>query len=634
MNRRILGALRNVAVAMVCTVAVSFLMASFACSAVQSAESKRVLMIHSFGRDFKPWKEYGLTIRTELDRQSPWPLDIQDQSLVSARDSYEGPEVPFIEYLRALYSKNPPDLVVALGAPAAIFVQRYRPRIFPKAPMVFTAVEQRRIDVSALSELDTVVAVRHDFPAIIENILQILPDTKNVMVVIGNSPNEKFWLEEMRRELRPFENRIAFTWTSDQSFNEILKQASELPPHSAIYWHGMLVDAAGVVHEGDSTLKRLHANANAPMFSFIDVFFNGEIVGGPMHAMLDGGRETAAVSIRILNGEKPGDLKVPPTRFATPIYDWRQLRRWGISESRLPPGSEVHFREPTIWQQYFWQMMAILAALVMQTWLIVALIWEDRRRRRSEANARALTGELAHMNCVATAGQLTASIAHEIRQPLSSIASFGSAGLRWLKHDPPNLDKARSGLENVVAQVHRADDVIKSVTALFKNESTTRTEVYVNALVEQVLVSTAQARNSNGILLETNLVESPPPYVMADPVQLQQVILNLITNAIDAMSASKQGARILLIETNIDQDDTVVITVADTGPGFDSKVAAQLFKPFFTTKSSGMGLGLPICKSIIEAHQGTLTVASREPHGAVFRIELPRHGRELDKHIN
>ena len=434
--------------------------------------------------------------------------------------------------------------------------------------------------------------------------MQILPDTKNVMVVIGNSPNEKFWLQEMRRELRPFENRIAFTWTSDQSFNEILKHASELPPHSAIYWHGMLVDAAGVVHEGDSTLKRLHAAATAPMFSFIDVFFNGEIVGGPMHAMLDGGRETAAVAIRILDGEKPGDIKVPPTRFATPIYDWRQLRRWGISESRLPPGSEIHFREPTIWQQYFWQMMAILAALVMQTWLIVALIWEDRRRRRSEANAQALTGELAHMNRVATAGQLTASIAHEIRQPLSSIASFGSAGLRWLKHDPPNLDKARSGLENVVAQVHRADDVIKSVTALFKNESTTRTEVYVNALVEQVLISTARARNSNGILLETNLVESPPPYVMADPVQLQQVILNLITNAIDAMSASKQGTRILLIETNIDQDDTVVITVADTGPGFNSKVAAQLFKPFFTTKSSGMGLGLPICKSIIEAHQG------------------------------
>ena len=499
--------------------------------------------------------------------------------------------------------------------------------------MVFTAVEQRRIDVSALGELDTVVAVRHDFPAIIENILQILPDTKNVMVVIGNSPNEKFWLEEMRRELRPFENRIAFTWTSDQSFNEILKHASELPPHSAIYWHGMLVDAAGVVHEGDSTLKRLHANANAPMFSFIDVFFNGEIVGGPMHAMLDGGRETAAVSIRILNGEKPGDLKVPPTRFATPIYDWRQLQRWNISESRLPPGSEVHFREPTIWQQYFWQMVAMSTALTLLSCLVLALIWEDRRRRRSEANAQVLTGELAHINRVVTAGQLTASIAHEIRQPLSAITSFGSAGLRWLKHDPPNLDNARSGLENIVTAVRRADEVIKSVTALFKNKSTTRSEVYVNELVEQVLVSTARGRETNGILLETNFVENPPSYVMADPVQLQQVILNLVANAIEAMSGSEHGVRILLVETTIDQTDAVVITVADSGPGINSKMVEKLFTPFFTTKSAGMGLGLPICKSIIEAHQGKLTVASREPHGAVFRIELPGHRREPDRRV-
>ena len=490
-----------------------------------------------------------------------------------------GTEVSFIEYLRALYSKNPPDLIVALGGPASIFVQRYRPQIFPKAPMVFTAVEQRRINVSALTELDTVVAVGHDFPAIIENILQILPDTKNVMVVIGNSPNEKFWLQEMRRELKPFENRIAFTWTSDQSFNEILKHASELPPHSAIYWHGMLVDAAGVVHEGDSTLKRLHATANAPMFSFIDVFFNGEIVGGPMHAMLDGGRETAAVAIRILNGEKPGDIKVPPTKFATPIYDWRQLQRWNISESRLPPGSEVHFREPTIWQQYFWQMVAMSAALALLSCLVLVLIWEDRRRRRSEANTQALTGGgRRHWDRVVTAGPLAASIAHEIRQPLSAIASFGSAGLRWLKHDPPNLDNARSGLENIVTAVHRADDVIKSVTALFKNKSTTRTEVYVNALIEEVLVSTARDRGSNGISLETNLVENPPPYVMADPIQLQQVIIeDLITNAIDAMSASKHEARILLVETNIDQDRFRSDHGCGSVFGFNSKVAEQLF---------------------------------------------------------
>jgi signal transduction histidine kinase len=406
-------------------------------------------------------------------------------------------------------------------------------------------------------------------------------------------------------------------------------RVANLPVRTAILYPGMYSDGEGTYLTPVEGLRRFAEVANRPIIVTAETQL-GPGTGGYIAVPSTIGQGAAVQVLSILQGERATAIPVSEGNFVKPIFDWRQLRRWGISESTLPPGSEIRFREPTIWQQYFWQMMAILAALVMQTWLIVALIWEDRRRRRSEANAQALTGELAHMNRVATAGQLTASIAHEIRQPLSSIASFGSAGLRWLKHDPPNLDKARSGLENVVAQVHRADDVIKSVTALFKNESTTRTEVYVNALVQQVLISTARARNSNGILLETNLVESPPPYVMADPVQLQQVILNLITNAIDAMSASKQGARILLIETNIDQDDTVVITVADTGPGFDSKVAAQLFKPFFTTKSSGMGLGLPICKSIIEAHQGTLTVASREPHGAVFRIELPRHRQETN----
>ena len=426
---------------------------------------------------------------------------------------------------------------MSIGAPAADFVQRRRQQLFATTPMVFTAVERRRIQGSSLTENDTVVAIAQNFPAIIENILHVLPDTKTVAVVIGNSPIERFWLEVLRKEFAPFADRLSFIWYNDRSFADILKHAAALPPHSAIYWHQMNVDAAGVVHEGGKALPALYAVANAPIFAFNDAFFGGEIVGGPMNSVVEGSRLTAAVAVRILGGEKAGDIKIPPIGFATPKFDWRQMQRWGISESRLPPGSEIHFREPTIWQQYFWRMLAILLALVVQTALIVALIWEDRRRRRSEANALALANELAHMNRVITAGQLTASIAHEIRQPLSSISSFGNAGLNWLKREPPNLDNARSGLENIVKAVRRVDDVIKSVTALFKNESATRTEVYVNALVQQVLISTAGARNSNGIMLETNFAENSPPYVMADPVQLQQVILNLITNAIEAMSA-------------------------------------------------------------------------------------------------
>ena len=192
--------------------------------------------------------------------------------------------------------------------------------------------------------------------------------------------------------------------------------------------------------------------------------------------------------------------------------------------------------------------------------------------------------------------------------------------MNWLKHKTPDVDEVRSMLENIVKQVHRADEVIKSVNALFKNETTTRKEVNLNELVQQVLDFHGTSDSSEQDSAANEFHRRPATDVMADPVQLQQVILNLITNAIEAMSASEHGARTLRIETSIDQSDSVVITVADSGPGFDAKVGEQLFKPFFTTKSSGMGLGLPICKSIIEAHSGQLTVASREPRGAVFRV--------------
>src|SRR4029077_6010906 len=135
---------------------------------------------HSFGQDFKPWNEYARSIRSELQRQSPWQLDITDHSLVSARFENEDPEVPFIAYLRALFAEQQPDLIVSIGAPAAVFVQRHRPQLFANIPMVFTAVDERRVQFASLSKNDAVVPVRIDYPAAIENILQVLAETQEV----------------------------------------------------------------------------------------------------------------------------------------------------------------------------------------------------------------------------------------------------------------------------------------------------------------------------------------------------------------------------------------------------------------------------------------------------------------------
>ena len=354
--------------------AIALLLATLGQSQAADPAPKRVLMLHSFGPRFKPWSDYEQSIRSEISRRWQKPVDFLDQSLVNARLEDENSEALFADYLHALYTRRPIDLIVAIGAPAAAFVQRYRQRLFPVTPMVFTAVEQRRVQYEKLTENDTVVAVAHDFPAAFDNILRVLPLTKTIAVVNGASPNETFWLEELRRELAPLTGRVELRWYNEKSFEEILIDAARLPPHSAIFWHLLNVDAAGVAHEANDALNKLASLANAPIFSYDGSFFGEAIVGGPMYSVHNLGQITAAVAVRILNGEKAGDIKTPPTRFAAPIFDWRQMQRWGISESSLPPGSTVYFREPTVWQRYLWQIALVMAVILAQAGLISAML--------------------------------------------------------------------------------------------------------------------------------------------------------------------------------------------------------------------------------------------------------------------
>ena len=329
-------------------------------------ELKRVLVLHSFGREFRPWSEYARGIKAELERQSPWPLDIQEHALLTARFNNPGPEAPFVEYLQSLYQGALPDIVLTIGAPASRFAQRYRTKLFPDTPLVLAAVEGRLINRADLTDNDVVVAIHNDFLAAFNNILQLLPDTKTVAVVIGASPLEKFWVNELKRELQPLGDRLQLVWYSDLSFEEILKRASTLPPHTALFWGLMSVDAAGIVHESDIALRSLHAVANAPIFSYQDPFFGGGTVGGPMHSVAETTARTVSAVIRVLGGEKPASIHYETIGFAAPRYDWRELQRWGISESRLPPGSEILFREPNIWARYRWQMLLITAVVLGQ----------------------------------------------------------------------------------------------------------------------------------------------------------------------------------------------------------------------------------------------------------------------------
>jgi signal transduction histidine kinase len=589
--------------------------------AAPRGEPKRVLLLHSFGREFRPWSEYARTIRAELERRSPWPLDLQEQSLLTARFDNPGAEAPFVDYLRSLYQGGGPDIVISIGAPAARFVQRFRAELFPATPMVLTAVEQRLVDRVGLTDNDTVISVRNDFSAFFDSILHVMPDTQTIAVVIGASPLEKFWLDEAKKEAKAFEGRVAFVWYADLPFHEILQQAAALPSHTVLFWGLMSVDAAGVTHEGDLALRSLHAVANAPIFSFQEAFFGQYTVGGPMHSIGGSSEKTVDAAIRILGGEKPANIRIEPIGFAAPRYDWRELHRWGISESNLPARSEILFREPTFWERYRWQVALIASVILVQASLISGLLHERRRRRLAEVESRQRLTELARLNRYSAAGELAASIAHELNQPLGSILTNTETAELMLKSASPDLNEIQEILADIRRDDQRASEVIRRLRSMLKRAPIEVSEIDLNETVRgavSIISALAEGRN---VMLKY-VPAQMTLRVKGDPIQLQQVVLNLIMNAIDAISETQAEKREVIVAIGI-SDEKALILVGDSGPGIAQDHLSDVFEPFFTTKAQGMGMGLAIARTIVEAHHGQIAVENRSGGGAMFRIKLP-----------
>jgi signal transduction histidine kinase len=589
-----------------------------ACSA---EESKQVLILHSFGRDFKPWSDYAKAMRSEMDRQSPWRLDLQEQILVTARSDDQDAESAFVQYLDALYARRPLDLIISIGAPAAKFVQQHRDQLFPETPMLLTAVEQRRVDYGSLTENDTVVATRNDYAAFFQHILRVLPDTTTIAVMLGASPLEKFWLREVEKESGAFKDRVAFVSYPDLSFEEILKRASKLPPHSAIFWQVMSLDAAGVVHEGDKPFQRLAEVANAPIFTYQETFLGQGAVGGPMHSVSEVSEQAASVAIRILGGEKAGSIKTEPIGFAASRYDSRQLRQWKIAASRLPARSEIEFREVPVWERYPWEIALLALGLLLEGALIAILLNEHRRRRLAEVQSRERMAELAHLNRYTVAGELTASIAHELNQPLASILANAEAAEYMIKNPAPDLDEIANILADIRREDQRAADVIHRLWSMLKKAPLQLKDLDLNEVGSQTIAFLSGLAVAREVDL-TSLIHQRALPIKGDQIQLQQVILNLIVNAMDAMSGKPPAKRMIRLSTTRDRD-AAILSVSDVGPGIPSDKLKDVFKPFFTTKAKGMGMGLSIAQRIVEAHGGKLSAENRNGGGAVFSISLP-----------
>jgi len=588
-----------------------------------AAEPKTVLILNSYGQNFKPWSDYSKALRQELQRRSPWRLIIQDFSVITARAEEQNAEYQFVDYLRALFVHRSPDLIVAFGDPGAAFAQTHRKELFPGVPLILAAIEERRVQSLALTENDAVVSVQQNIPVLFGNILRLLPSTKTVAVVIGDSPNERYWTLQMERELESLKSRVRFIFYNELSFDEILRHAASLPPNSAIFWVQPQVDALGAVHEGDRALKELSTAANAPIFSFDDAFFSGEIVGGPMTSVSVATRITTNVALRILGGEKPATITTPVLQYGPAKYDWRQLQRWGISESLLPPGSEIQFREATAWEKYRREIVLVASILLIQAVLIGWLFLEHQRRREAELQSKKQMSEIAHVTRFSMAGELTASITHELNQPLAAILTNAETLELLVKSPSPDMSEIAEIASDIRRDDQRASGVIARLRSLLKKRPYQTSNLDLNEVVGEAVQLLSGLVVARQVELRSFLCSTPLP-IEGDRVQLQQVVLNLVVNAMDAMSAVPPAERRVTVET-ARQVEFAEISVGDTGPGIQAEDLKKVFEPFYSTKEQGMGMGLSIARTIIDVHSGRIfiSVHNRAGTGALFRVTLP-----------
>jgi signal transduction histidine kinase len=449
----------------------------------------------------------------------------------------------------------------------------------------------------------------------------IVPDLTRV-VLVGDAWRNPLVYGHWKQDFAAAMPDLEVTDLSDTVLREVRKQVATLPDRSAILTSAIYSDGEGTYYSPATALARIAESANRPIVITSDTFLGRSGVGGFLLLSDIIGREAGGIAMRILDGEAPSSIAPFDGDNVKPIFDWRQLKRWNVDEASLPPGSEVRFRELSFWEQYYWHTMIIASVVLTQALMIVILLRERRLRSLAEVEARQRMSELAHMNRRATVGEMSASIAHELSQPLAAILLNAETAGQVLQSPAPDLGEVRDILEHIRRDDQRASEVIGRLRSFLKRDPTERRDIDLNATVDEVFrfLSVQALTHDVGLTTEPS---SAAIRVKADRVQLQQVILNLVVNGMDAVAHLPADRRRVVGRTSLTEGNLALVSIADLGDGILAGKVTEIFKPFFTTKTQGMGIGLSIARTIVEAHGGRIWAENAPSGGAVFHISLP-----------
>jgi signal transduction histidine kinase len=556
------------------------------------------------------------TLRSSLSG----PIEVYREPMDLSRFGSASYKAALRDFLTAKYAEKGIDAVVAVMAPALDFLLDFGGTIFPGTPIVFCGLDRAQLGGRALPANVHGVLVKRDFAPTLELALRLHPGADRAVVVSGTSDFDVSLMVQAKEQFRAFEERISLAYLSNLPLKEVLAKVSASPDRTIVLFTSLFRDGAGQHFVPHEAVERLSAAASAPVYGFVDQFLGRGIVGGSLYSFAEHGTETARLVLRLIAGTAPAPmlLEIPSNEV---MLDWRQLQRWGVSDSDIPAGARVYFREPRVWETYRWQLSLIFAVILIEAALIFGLLYEHRRRNIAEVQARQRMAELAHINRYSMAGELTSSIAHEISQPLGSILANAETMELMLKSPLSDMKEIREIVSDIRRDDERASEVIRRLRSLLKKVPFELRTVDLNEVVGETIGFCSGIAVARGVDL-SNALAPASLRIKGDRIQLQQVILNLVVNAMDAMAGLPAAARKVTVLTAC-IDKTAEVSVTDSGSGVPPDKLKDIFEPFVTTKAQGMGMGLSIARTIVEAHRGRIWAESEAGRGAIFRIRLP-----------
>jgi signal transduction histidine kinase len=557
------------------------------------------------------------------------PVSIVTEYLDIGRTKNESYGRSIVEMYNQKYNENGIDLIIAVGPGILPFLKSAGLKMLKNSPLILVDIFTSQADsVNNASQVNGLpIYLKYNYFTKSFNIIsELFPDRRNIYCVNGDATFDNYYKSILKESQKSYKGLHKFIDITGVSIDSTLYKISHLPKESIVVIVSYSEDINGIPFTTPEVTNLIAKISKVPVFILGSDSFpkDGGAIGGYVINYINVGREFGKAANQIIRGTDPKSVKVNLPGFYQYMFNWRELKRWDLLDSKaIPEQSTFLYQQRSFFLEYIWFILGAIGFIVFQTLVIIYLIRTYRTQKKIRQQIlenQDILNNIVREDRLSKMVELTASLSHELNQPLTAILSCAQAGMRFLDSDKLDQSQAREIFRNIIEDGTRAGGIIGSVRSLMKLEIREKEKVMVNSTVSETIDIMRNDIFRHGIKIITKL-DNSPVFVIADKIQLQQVLLNFFRNSIVVLEKFNPDEKKIEVIMKLDQD-TVTVSVRDSGPGIDKSILEKIFKPFVTSGKTGFGIGLAVSRSIIQDHNGKIWAENIPDGGAQFSFSL------------